>query len=81
MIPRLKPNFGYEELVACMQPKKGAVERFEQEFARLMGTRFGLAFEYGRSALWALFKAYGIEKKEIIVPAYTCVVVPHSIVK
>ena len=80
MIPRLKPYLGKEELLAALTPDRGAVERFEIDFARTFEAKYALAFSYGRSALWAFFKAMGIHDAEIIMPAYTCVVVAHAIV-
>ena len=80
MIPRFKPYLGKEELLAAITPDKSAVEKFEVEFARTFEAKYALAFPYGRSALWALFKAMNIHNAEIIMPAYTCVVVAHAIV-
>jgi len=80
MIPRLKPYLGIEEFLASFQRMPDAVERFENEFAHIFGARHAIAFPYGRSALWAFFKALGIEEAEVIMPAYTCVVVAHAIV-
>ena len=81
MIPRLKPTIGIKELVAALHPaRRDDVERFEIAFAALMGQKYALAFPYGRTGMMLLFKALGLKNKEIICPAYTCVVVPHSIV-
>lgn len=81
MIPRLKPTLGFREFVAALRPSRGDdVERFEHKFASLMGQRYAMAFPYGRTGLILLLKALGLEGKEIICPAYTCVVVPHAIV-
>ncbi len=80
MIPRLRPYFDHKELIATIRPKKNAVELFEQGFAQLFETKHALAFSYGRSGLYALFKALGIENAEVVIPAYTCVVVPHAVV-
>ncbi len=63
-----------------MTPDQGAVERFEEEFARTFEAKYALAFPYGRSALWALLNALNIHDAEIILPAYTCAVVAHAIV-
>jgi len=80
MIPRLKPTIGVRELVAAFQlPRRDDVERFEQSFAELMGQKYALAFPYGRTGLMLLLEALGLKDKEIICPAYTCVVVPHAI--
>jgi perosamine synthetase len=80
MIPRLKPAIGARELVAAFHPpRRDDVERFEQSFAELMGQKYALAFPYGRTGLMLLLEALGLDDKEIICPAYTCVVVPHAI--
>jgi perosamine synthetase len=81
MIPRFKPFLGCSEFRACFSlPKKDDVERFEQAFAELMGQSYALAFPYGRTGLILLLEALGLKYKEIICPAYTCVVVPHAII-
>jgi dTDP-4-amino-4,6-dideoxygalactose transaminase len=56
------------------------VEAFEESFASLMGQRHAVACPYGRTALALVLEAMEIKGKEVICPAYTCVVVPHAIV-
>jgi dTDP-4-amino-4,6-dideoxygalactose transaminase len=80
MIPRFKPYLGKEELLAALHRQEDAVARFEETFARTFEAKYAIAFPYGRSGLWAFFKAMGIEGAEMIMPAYTCVVVAHAIV-
>jgi dTDP-4-amino-4,6-dideoxygalactose transaminase len=81
VIPRLKPLLGTKEILAALHlPRKDDVIRFEKKFARLMDQKYALAFPYGRTGLMLLLKALEIKNKEIICPAYTCVVVPHAIV-
>lgn len=80
MIPRLKPYFDASEIKAVFKIDDDSVFKFEQAFASLFDAKYALAFPYGRSALWAFFKSHGIEGAEIILPAYTCVVVAHAIV-
>jgi len=80
MIPRFKPAIGARELVAAFhQPHRDDLARFEQSFAKKMEQKYALAFSYGRTGLMFLLEALGLEDKEIICPAYTCVVVPHAI--
>jgi perosamine synthetase len=79
MIPRFKPWLGWPEFVALFGSNKGAVERFEQEFAKVFEAVDAVAFPYGRSAQWAFFKAVGIENAEVIMSAYTCSVVAHAV--
>lgn len=80
MISRLSPHLGSAELKAALWPPTGAVERFEAEFATAFGCSSGLAFPYGRSALWAFFRALQLQGAEVLMPAYTCVVVAHATV-
>jgi len=82
MIPRFKPTIGLPEWKAILTPSRpDAVERYEAAFAAHMGQRHAVALAYGRTGLLVLLKALGIKDKEIICPAYTCVVVPHAIVE
>jgi dTDP-4-amino-4,6-dideoxygalactose transaminase len=81
LIPRLRPWLSIAELGAALAFwRTGAVERYEREFAAKFGQRYGVAFPYGRTALIGILKALGLDGREIICPAYTCVVVPHAIV-
>jgi perosamine synthetase len=80
VIPRFKPYLDKEELLAVLCRQQDAVVRFEEAFANTFEARYAIAFPYGRSGLWAFFKALGIEGAEVIMPAYTCVVVAHAIV-
>ena len=82
MIPRLKPTVGKEEFLALCTPSMGRyeIECFEKAFATLMGQEYAIAFPYGRTAITILLEAMGIKNKEVICPAYTCIVVPHAVV-
>jgi perosamine synthetase len=80
LIPRFKPNYNWKEWFAAFSFWRNDLNLYENEFAQKFGCLHGLMFSYGRSALYALFKVWNIVDKEIITPAYTCVVVPHAIV-
>jgi dTDP-4-amino-4,6-dideoxygalactose transaminase/ubiquinone/menaquinone biosynthesis C-methylase UbiE len=79
MVPRFKPSLNWRELISIFKLNRGAVEVFENEFAKKFDAIGAVAFPYGRSAQWAFFKAIGIENSEIIMPAYTCSVVAHAV--
>ena len=81
MIPRLKPYFDHKELAALVRKNEGAVENFEEKFARKFNAKYAVAFLYGRSGILAFLKCMGIQDSEIIMPAYTCVVVANAIVR
>ena len=78
MISKNRPFYGKDELLSLF--KKGGVTDFEHAFADLIGRKYAVSFPYGRSALYTILKALGIVNKEIIIPAYTCIVVPNAIV-
>ena len=80
LIPRLKPYLGWKELFEMLKPSRGNISRFESEFAQKFNCKGGVMFSHGRSAMYALFRAWDLSGDEIICPAYTCVVVQHSIV-
>lgn len=57
-----------------------SVALYEQAFARYVGTRHAYSFGKGRVALYAILTSLGAgEDDEIILPGYTCVVVPQAI--
>jgi dTDP-4-amino-4,6-dideoxygalactose transaminase len=80
MIPRFKPYLNWQEIITLLRPLANARVRFEVEFAHAFEANEAIAFAYGRSALWAFFKALDVENAEVILPAYTCDVVAHAIV-
>jgi dTDP-4-amino-4,6-dideoxygalactose transaminase len=80
LIPRLKPCFDHKELLAALIPTSGNIEKFENEFAGRFECSYGIMFSHGRSGLYALLKIWGLNDAEVVVPAYTCVVVPHAVV-
>ncbi len=79
MIPRLRPAVGLHEIAAAFAARS-TVEDFEYAFAHMLGQTEAIAFPYGRTGLMLLLEALGISGREIICPAYTCVVVAHAIV-
>lgn len=56
------------------------INEFEKELAKFIGTERAFSFLGGRVALSALLETFGIDEgDEVILPAYTCVVVPNAI--
>lgn len=81
MIPRFVPPIGLVELAAALAPSSNDdIRRFEAAFAETMGQRHAIAFPYGRTGLVALLRCLGLEEREVICPAYTCVVVANAVV-
>lgn len=58
---------------------QGPVAEYETQFARWSGLQFAFAFASGREALSACISALGLlPGDEVILPGYTCVVVPNA---
>ena len=58
----------------------GTIEDYENRFANYCGAKHGISFGAGRMALYAILTALDIgEGDEVIIPAFTCVVVPNAI--
>lgn len=81
MIPRLSPPLGVRDTGALLRGwvDTNGVRRFEREMAAYTGKRHALAFPYGRSGLLTLFEVMGWRGREIIMPAFSCAVVPNAI--
>lgn len=57
------------------------IKQFEDEFAKYVGAKYAFSFGAGRMAFYAILKAMDInEGDEVIIPGYTCVVVPNAII-
>src|SRR5205823_2123218 len=57
------------------------VQRYENAAAQYAGVPYAVSFGAGRMALYAILEAIDIENgDEVIIPAYTCVVVPNAII-
>jgi len=80
MYPISKPQLGIDELISVIRPRRNAVKRFEDAFATKIGAEYAISFPYARSGLFSVLKSLGISNSEIIIPAYTCIVVPNAIV-
>lgn len=82
MIPRLSPPFDAGDAWAVLHGwfRRGdGVAAFETAFATLIGKRHALAFPYGRSGLHALIRVMGWQKRELILPALSCAVMPNTV--
>lgn len=58
---------------------EGEVETYHREFASWNGSRSAFSFMAGRVALSSLIEALGLDAgDEVLIPGYTCVVVPNA---
>ncbi|WP_052161842.1 DegT/DnrJ/EryC1/StrS family aminotransferase [Hoeflea sp. BAL378] len=79
MIPRLRPAIGLADIGAAFRARSSVAD-FERAFAATMEQAHAIAFPYGRTAQMLLMEALDLKGREVILPAYTCVVVAHAIV-
>ena len=78
MIPFYRPYFDHQEIVAALRPGAGR-DAFEEACAAHLGARYGVAFAHARSGLWAALKVLGVTDADVVLTAYTCVVMPQTI--
>jgi len=70
-------------LVAGLAPNRGhdPVAALERAFAARIGMPHATAFASGRGALYAILRALGVGPgDEVIVPGFTCLVVPAAVI-
>ncbi len=61
---------------------KHIVSAYETSFARLIGEGAGVSFASGRMAFYQLMKVLGIGAgDEVILPAFTCAVMPNAVMR
>lgn len=86
--PSLSPNTDTDDVIAAWkvlispwQWKAGSgVSKVEHWFCHYFHTDQAVSFNSGRSALYAILKAFGIGPgDEVLLQAFTCVAVPNSI--
>jgi perosamine synthetase len=79
MIPFYRPAYNHLELVAALRPGPARRE-FESAIAAHAGARYAITFAYGHVGLIAAFKVLGLTQAEVILPAYTCIVMARAVV-
>jgi perosamine synthetase len=62
--------------------KRGSsIQRLELWFRQFFNVSHAISFISGRGALYAILKSLGIgQNDEVIIPAFTCVVVPNAVI-
>lgn len=80
MIPFLKPYIDHKELLGTLRFIKNSREEFESRFAVKFEAHYAVSFPWARSAIFALLRSLNIHDSEVILPAYTCIVVAHAVV-
>lgn len=87
-IPIAKPVVTEEDIALVVEALRGGhlssgeyVERFEQEFAKYIGTKHAVAVNSGTAALEVSLKAMGVSKgDEVITPSFTIAATSNAVV-
>lgn len=80
MIPRFRPLLKWHYFLYFIINKKFiSYNNFEDCLSKKSNFKFVSTFVYGRVSLWVFLKSLKIEKKEIICPNYTCMVVANAV--
>lgn len=79
MIPRTRPYLDLSDILNALRPGVGR-DAFETAVAARVGARYAIAFAYGHSGMIASLRALNLTGSEIILPAYTCLVMADSVV-
>ena len=80
MIPRYDPTYQFSDLITALRWSSRADidATLCAQLKRLTGAKHVFLFESARIALFALLKAYD-RPGGVLMPAYTCVVVPEAV--
>jgi len=87
-IPLIKLYWTQEDIDAVTSIIKGGrywangpiIDIFERKVAEYVGTKYALAFNSGTSALHAALDASGVAGSEVIVPSFTFIATPNSVI-
>ncbi len=79
MIHRTSPDLNALDISSILRSRATRRE-FEDAVATVAGARHGLAFAYGHAAFYALLKVLNLTGAEVILPAYTCRIMPEVVV-
>ncbi len=60
---------------------ESVIKNYEDEFSKVVETKYGVSFGSGRMALFSILRALDIKSgDEVIIPAFSCVVVPNAFI-
>lgn len=86
LIPRSKPPLSRDEILKALnmlhksKADVSEIKDFEIAFAENLGVKYAFSVSKGRVALYTILKALGVgPNDEVILPPYTCLVVPRAI--
>ena len=79
LISRNRAGHDLGEFARSVFESPRAIQDFEGAFARKVGAEEAILFPYCRSAIQTILEVALPSPSRVLLPAYTCVVVPHAI--
>lgn len=82
MYPIVRPYFTFLTILKLFNffaYNQAKISEFEQKFANRVGRKYAVAFSSGRVALQNFLESQNIRNQDIVIPAYTCIVVPYAV--
>ncbi len=82
MISKIKPYYNLKEIKQTLfNLDKDIINKFEEKFAKKTNSKFAISSAYGRTSLFSFLTTQNIKKQNIAIPAFTCIVVPNTIIR
>jgi perosamine synthetase len=80
LIPRFSPTYTFSDLLESLKAKQHKLlnEQLSSRMAAMHNVKYSFLLDSARLALYVLLKAYN-RPGGVILPAYTCIVVPQAI--
>lgn len=80
MIPKNTAYIKWSDILLSLWATKDEIELLEKDFCRLTDKAYVLALPYNRMGIYLACLANGWKNKDILMPAYTCVVVAEAVI-
>lgn len=80
MIPKNTAYIKWQDILLSLFAAKDETELLEKDFCRLTKRVYALALPYNRMGIYLFCLANNWKNKDILMPAYTCVVVAEAVI-
>jgi len=83
VIPTFEKKHVKDALVKFLKKKldDDIIKEFETKFAEKINSKHAISFPYARAGLYTFLKSQNLDRSNIILPAYQCIVVPNAILQ
>lgn len=81
MIPALRPYLTWSDFFSYLSVGKNIDETFNEQLCRKFKQKHAITYSCGRAGLFHILRANNINKKKVLVTAYSCCVVTEAVVQ